>query len=62
MAPCINAGHFPKCLILGIFLEDVCMNENNRVAPRGSELVDLLVDDERALLLKEIALNLPDIT
>ncbi|MGD2100369.1 MAG: bifunctional sulfate adenylyltransferase/adenylylsulfate kinase [Desulfobacterales bacterium] len=38
------------------------MNDNNRVTPHGSELVNLLVDEERALLLKEIALNLPDIT
>ena len=38
------------------------MNDNNRVTPHGSELVDLLVDEERARLLKEIALNLPDIT
>ena len=38
------------------------MNANNRVAPHGSELVDLLVDEERARLLKEISLNLPDIT
>ena len=38
------------------------MNTNNRVKPHGSELVDLLVDEERAHLLKEIALNLPDIT
>ncbi|MBW2515150.1 MAG: bifunctional sulfate adenylyltransferase/adenylylsulfate kinase [Deltaproteobacteria bacterium] len=38
------------------------MNDNNRGAPHESELVNLLVDDERALLLKEIALNLPEIT
>ena len=38
------------------------MKDNNRVTPHGSELVNLVVDDERALLLKEIALNLPDIT
>jgi sulfate adenylyltransferase len=38
------------------------MNTDNRVTPHGSELVDLLVDEERARLLKEIALNLPDIT
>ncbi|MGD8667413.1 MAG: adenylyltransferase, partial [Desulfobacterales bacterium] len=38
------------------------MNDNNRVVPAGSDLVNLLVDDERAQLLKEIALNLPDIT
>jgi sulfate adenylyltransferase len=38
------------------------MNANNRVKPHGSELVDLLVDEERARLLKEIALNLTDIT
>ena len=38
------------------------MNTNNRVTPHGGELQDLLVDEERAGLLKEIALNLPDIT
>jgi sulfate adenylyltransferase len=38
------------------------MNADNRVTPHGSKLVDLLVDEERARLLKEIALNLPDIT
>ena len=38
------------------------MNTNNRVTPHGSELVDLRVDEARARLLKEIALNLPDIT
>ncbi len=38
------------------------MNANNGLKPHGSELVDLLVDEERARLLKEIALNLPDIT
>ncbi|MBW2433318.1 MAG: bifunctional sulfate adenylyltransferase/adenylylsulfate kinase [Deltaproteobacteria bacterium] len=38
------------------------MNDNNRGAPHEGELVNLLVDDERALLLKEIALNLPEIT
>jgi sulfate adenylyltransferase len=31
-------------------------------APHGGELVSLLVDDERAAILKEIALKLPDIT
>jgi len=38
------------------------MHTNNRVTPNGSELVDLRVDEARARLLKEIALNLPDIT
>ena len=38
------------------------MNAKNGVTVHGSELVDLLVDEERARLLKEIALNLPDIT
>ena len=38
------------------------MNTHNRVTPHGGELVDLLVDDERAGLLKDIVLNLPDIT
>ena len=31
-------------------------------APHGGELVSLLVDDDRATVLKEIALKLPDIT
>ena len=38
------------------------MNDNNRETQHGSELVNLLVDDERSRLLREIALNLPDIT
>ena len=32
------------------------------IAPHGGELVDLLVDAERAALLKKLSLNLPDIT
>ena len=39
------------------------MNNNNiRVDPHGGSLVNLLVDSERADLLKEISLNLSDIT
>ncbi len=39
------------------------MNMNNiSVEPHGGNLVNLLVDPERADLLKEISLNLPDIT
>jgi sulfate adenylyltransferase len=38
------------------------MNDTSSVLPHGGELIDLCVDDKRALLLKEIALNLPDIT
>jgi sulfate adenylyltransferase len=30
--------------------------------PHGGSLVNLLVDEDRSALLKEIALNLPDIT
>ena len=38
------------------------MNDTSSVMPHGGELIDLCVDEKRALLLKEIALNLPDIT
>ncbi len=38
------------------------MDDNIQVTRNSSELINLLVDDERALLLKEIALNLPEIT
>jgi sulfate adenylyltransferase len=38
------------------------MNDTNGVIPHGGELIDLRVDEERAHLLKEITLNLPDIT
>ena len=38
------------------------MNDTSSVLPHGGELIDLCVDEKRALLLKEIALNLPDIT
>ena len=38
------------------------MNEENRNEPHGGSLVNLLVDDQRADKLKEIVLNLPDIT
>jgi len=38
------------------------MNKASLVEPHGFSLVDLLVDQERSVLLKDIALNLPDIT
>jgi len=38
------------------------MNKAALVEPHGVSLVDLLVDQERSVLLKDIALNLPDIT
>ena len=38
------------------------MNNGTFVEPHGGSLVNLLVDEQRAALLKEIALNLPDIT
>ena len=38
------------------------MNDENNTAPHGGSLVNLLVDDERAAILKDIVLNLPDIT
>ncbi len=38
------------------------MNDNNRIAPHGGSLVNLQVDEQRADLLKEIAMSLPDIT
>jgi sulfate adenylyltransferase len=37
------------------------MNDTNGLTPHGGELIDLLVDEKRAQLLKEISLNLPDI-
>ena len=38
------------------------MTEKNNTTPHGGSLVNLLVDDERAAILKDIVLNLPDIT
>ncbi|MBC8432210.1 MAG: bifunctional sulfate adenylyltransferase/adenylylsulfate kinase [Desulfobacterales bacterium] len=38
------------------------MNKASLVEPHGGSLVDLPVDQERSVLLKDIALNLPDIT
>ncbi len=38
------------------------MAKASLVEPHGGSLVDLLVDQERSVLLKDIALNLPDIT
>ena len=37
------------------------MNDIAGVSPHGGKLVNLLVDEERAALLKDISLNLPDI-
>lgn len=38
------------------------MNHANGVTPHGGSLINLLVDEERAAVLKDIVLNLPDIT
>ena len=38
------------------------MNDTTRIMPHGGELVDLRVDEKRIRLLKDIALNLSDIT
>jgi len=38
------------------------MTEENNTAPHGGSLVNLLVDDERAAILKDIVINLSDIT
>ena len=38
------------------------MNQNAQVPPHGESLVDLLVDEHRSGILKEIVLNLPDVT
>ena len=38
------------------------MNNDYNTAPSGGSPVTLLVDDERAGILKDIVLNLPDIT
>ena len=38
------------------------MKRASKVEPHGGSLVNLMVDEERAAVLKEIALNLPDIT
>ena len=38
------------------------MNNNTLVEPHGDALVNLLVDDQRTGVLKDIVLNLPDIT
>ena len=38
------------------------MNDENRNEPHGGSLVNLTVDDQRAAKLKEIVINLPDIT
>ena len=38
------------------------MTDPNNTAPHGGSLVNLLVDDERAAILKDIVFNLTDIT
>ena len=38
------------------------MHDETSVKPHGGSLVNLLVDDQRADMLKEIVINLPDIT
>jgi sulfate adenylyltransferase len=38
------------------------MHDETSVKPHGGSLVNLLVDDQRAGMLKEIVINLPDIT
>jgi len=38
------------------------MNIENHNEPHGGSLVNLIVDDQRAAKLKEIVINLPDIT
>jgi sulfate adenylyltransferase len=38
------------------------MNNDNNTAPHGGSLVNLIVDEERAAILKDVVTNLPDIT
>ena len=38
------------------------MPENNMIEPHGGSLMNLLVDEERSTLLKEFAVNLPEMT
>ena len=38
------------------------MNNDTLVVPHGGSLVNLLVDEQRAGVLKDVVLNLPDIT
>ena len=38
------------------------MKNSANTAPHGSSLVNLLVDDERAAILKDVVFNLPAIT
>ncbi|MEA1947559.1 MAG: bifunctional sulfate adenylyltransferase/adenylylsulfate kinase [Thermodesulfobacteriota bacterium] len=38
------------------------MKRTTKVEPHGGSLVNLMVDEERAAVLKEISMNLPDIT
>jgi len=38
------------------------MKDENNTDPHGESLVNLLVDDERAAILKDVVINLPDIT
>ncbi len=38
------------------------MKSSSKIEPHGGSLVDLMVDEERATVLKDIALKLPDLT
>ena len=38
------------------------MTSTTTVEPHGGTLIDLLVDEEKAALLKDIAMSLPDVT
>jgi sulfate adenylyltransferase len=38
------------------------MNNEKLIGPHGGEPVDLLVDSERAVILKKLSINIPDIT
>ena len=38
------------------------MKDENNTDPHGGSLVNLVVDDERAAILKDVVINLPDIT
>ena len=45
-------------------MEKILFMDNNakQTEPHGGRLINLLVDAERAALLKEISMNLPDLT
>ncbi len=38
------------------------MKSVSKVEPHGGSLINLMVDEERAAILKDISLDLPDIT